>query len=191
MDWSWITTAFTAVGPVLLAAVAIYISLIVLTRMAGLRSFSKLSSFDFAITVAIGSVIASTMVSGNPPLVEGAVALASLYGLQMLTAVLRQHSHVVRRAVSNTPMVIMVGNQIVEENLRAARMTKSDVRAKLREAGVIELKQVRAVVMESTGDVSVLQTDSDSIEVDAELLEGVVGGELLLKDKETAESRAL
>ncbi len=191
MDWSWITTTLTTAGPVLLAAIAIYLSLIVLTRMAGLRSFSKLSSFDFAITVAIGSVIASTTVATNPPLLEGAVALAAIYGLQMLPAALRQHSSIVRGLVGNDPMVIMVGNQIVEENLRRARMTEADVRAKLREAGVIDLKQIRAVVMESTGDVSVLQSDPDGPSVDAELLDGVVGSELLPEDEETAESRLL
>lgn len=56
IDWSWITTTGTAVLMVVLSALGIYLTLVLFTRLAGLRSFSKMSSFDFAITVGIGTV---------------------------------------------------------------------------------------------------------------------------------------
>lgn len=179
IDWAWITTTGTAVLMILGTAVGIYAALLVFTRMAGLRSFSKLSSFDFAITVAFGSVVATVVLSEDPPLLQGVIGLAALFVIQTLVSVLRNHSGLVRRAVDNRPLLLMAGAEVLPENLRTARMTRDDLRAKLREANVLHLDQVRAVVMESTGDVSVLHASPDGPDLDPGLLDGVGGIEHL------------
>lgn len=179
MQWSWIVTSGEAVLMVLLTTVGIYLSMILLTRVSGLRSFSKMSGFDFAVTVAIGSVLATTIVSENPPLLQAAVGLAALYGVQILVATLRERSGAVSAAVDNAPLLLMAGEEILEDNLRKARVTEADLRAKLREANVLRLEEVRAVVFESTGDVSVLHGPPGGTELEPGLLEGVVGRERL------------
>lgn len=175
MNWTWITTSVMAAGMVLLSVIGMYLSLILLTRATGLRSFSKLSSFDFAITVAIGSVLASTIVTENPPLFQAVIALAALYSVQMIVAVLRQYFSLARHVVDNEPLLLMAGDRIIEQNLRTARITEADLWAKLREANVLTLDQVHAVVMETTGDISVLHGAPDGPELDIGLLQGVKG----------------
>jgi len=177
LDWIWITTSGTAVVMIVGTTVGIYAALLGLTRLAGLRSFSKLSSFDFAITVAFGSVVATVVLSENPPLLQGIAALAALYGIQTLVSVLRNHSSLVRQTVDNQPLLLMAGSDVLPQNLRKARMTKDDLWAKLREANVLRLDQVRAVVMESTGDVSVLHAKPDGPDLERGLLDGVRGTE--------------
>jgi uncharacterized membrane protein YcaP (DUF421 family) len=158
---------------VVVSAVGIYVSLMILTRIAGLRSFAKLSSFDFAITVAIGSLVASTLLTPDPPLLQAVVGLASLYGIQMLVAFLRQRSAAARSTMDNAPLLLMDGSRILRDNLRSAGLTRDDLRSKLREANVLRMEEIRAVVMESTGDVSVLHGDPDGPELEPGLLEGV------------------
>lgn len=177
MQWSWILTSLEAVLMVLLSTAGIYLSMILLTRVSGLRSFSKMSGFDFAVTVAIGSVLATTIVTEDPPLFQAAVALAALYGIQMLVATLRIRSPAVSAAVDNEPLLLMAGEEVLTENLRRAQVTEADVRAKLREANVLDPREVRAVVLETTGDVSVLHGPPDGAALDPGLLEGVVGSE--------------
>ncbi|SMO68264.1 DUF421 domain-containing protein [Fodinibius sediminis] len=173
MDYSWITTSWMAAWMVVLTTAGIYVALIVLTRIAGLRSFSKMSSFDFAITVAIGSVIGSTVLTKDPPLNLAVVALAALYLMQILIASLRGRSSVVSRLVNNEPLLLMKGTEVLEENLKKAKVTHADLHAKLREANVTQLHQIKAVVMEATGDVSVLHNDDPDHELDEELLKEV------------------
>lgn len=192
IDWLWITTTGSAALMVVVTTVGIYAALLLFTRMAGLRSFSKLSSFDFAITVAMGSVVATVILSEDPPLVQGIVGLASLFAIQSLVAVLRNRSGQVRWAVDNTPLLLMAGSEVIPENLRAARMTRDDLRAKLREANVIHRDHIRAVVMESTGDVSVLHAPSDGPALDPDVLRGVDGTTHLRNgntDRDRAENR--
>lgn len=173
IDWAWITTSLPAVLMVAMKAVGVYVALIVFTRLAGLRSFSKMSSYDFAITVAFGSVLASTILSGEPPLLQSIAALAVLFVIQYVISLLRTRSGAVAAAVDNGPVLIMAGADILHDNLRAVRMTEDDLYAKLREANVTRWDQVRAVVMESTGDVSVLHADPDAPPLEADLLHGV------------------
>lgn len=156
MNWQWITTTPTALGMVLVSGVGIYIVLLVLTRATGLRSFSKMSSFDFATTVAFGSIIASTLLSKNPPLANAAFALAVLYGLQYGVSQARHFSPRLQRLVDNEPLLLMAGETVLHDNLRAARVTLDDLRSKLRMAGVTDRSQVLAVIFETTGDCSVL-----------------------------------
>lgn len=172
-DWSWIETSWSALLMVFITAVLTYLALIVYTRLAGLRSFSKLSSFDFAITVSIGSIIAGTVLAPDPPLLQALFALASIYALQMLLAVLRVHWRSVGQAIDNAPLLIMDGPRMLHDNMKKAQVTENDLWAKLREANVLDLAQVRAVIVESTGDISVLHGPSDGESLDAKLLTGV------------------
>lgn len=175
MDISWITTTWTDIVMVLISSIGIYIAVILFTRISGLRSFSKMSSFDFAMTVAVGSLIATTIVMANPPLLQAMVALAALYVLQIGVAKLRGSSNFIDNLVDNQPVLLMRGTEILDENMKSTKVTYDDLRAKLREANVTQLLQVKAVVMEATGDISVLHNDDPEHELDDELLSNVKG----------------
>jgi len=176
IDWSWIATSPAPLLMVLLSGLGIYIALLGLTRLTGLRSFSKMSSFDFAITVAIGSVIASTILAENPSLLAGAFGLVVLYGIQYVVSRSRRLSASVAQWVDNEPLLVMAGDTVLSNHLDATQMTEQDLKSKLRMAGVTHPSQVLAVVFETTGDVSVMKTGED---VDPWLFEDVRGAEHL------------
>ncbi|MBI0398523.1 DUF421 domain-containing protein [Cyclobacterium marinum] len=153
-------TTWESVAVIFVSALGIYLSVILLTRISGKRSFSKMSSFDFAMTVAVGSIIATTILSSSVNLIEGILGLAVVYFLQISIAIGRRHK-LVETLVDNTPLLLMDGQNILHQNLRKARVSESDLRSKLREANVIQLSQVKAVVFETTGDISVLHSSSE------------------------------
>ena len=169
----WFLAPFPDLVAVVLSAVGIYASLILFIRLSGLRSLSKMSSFDFATTVAMGSVMASTLLTEDPPLLQAVVGLGTLFALQYVVARYRQRVKGVAALVDNTPIVLMVGPTMLDENLRKTRVTEDDVWAKLREANVLDLREVRAVVLETTGDISVLHGAPDGTPLQPELLSGV------------------
>lgn len=179
IDETWIATTGTAALMVVLSALGIYAVLLLFTRMAGLRSFSKMSSFDFAITVAMGSLVATVALAKNPPLAQGVVGLATLFLIQFVVATLRNRSRAVQRLVDNEALLLMKGSEILRDNMKKARVTESDLKAKLRAANVIHPSQVRAVVMESTGDISVLHAGPDEPDLDPDLFSDVGDAERL------------
>ena len=144
---------------------------IVLVRITGLRSFSKMTSFDFVTTLAVGSLM-SALAQGDTwlQLLQITLAMAALFLAQAVAAKLRNHSDRVERAMQNVPVLLAHDGVILDNALRVTRVARSDVIAKLRLANVSRLADVRAVVLETTGDISVLA--GDGIDED-EMLTGV------------------
>ncbi len=157
---------------IILTAIGIYLATIIFTRLAGKRSFSKMSSFDFAMTVALGSMIATTVLSKSVSLWDGVVGLGIIYVLQLSVAILRRFN-VIKIVVDNEPLLLMDGKKILHENLNKSRVTEEDLRSKLREANVIRLSEVRAVIFEATGDISVLHTGDENEELEEWLIKDV------------------
>lgn len=173
----WTLTGWGHIPLIALSACVMYVAVILLTRLAGVRSFSKMSGFDFAVTVAIGSVLGSVILSKNPPIANGVAALIFLFGLQIGMAVLRSRFPGLQLLADNKPRLIMIGDEIQHDQLKKAQMTESDLWGKLREANVFQFSQVLAVIAETTGDVSVLHTNDNVRDVQPELLRGVIAGE--------------
>lgn len=168
----WFEASATSLIAIAVSAIGIYIAIILFTRLAGKRSFSKMSSFDFAITIAIGSIIASGILSSSVSLVQGIFGLAVVYVLQSGVAFLRRYNWF-QESLDNSPLLLMDGQNILYKNLKKAHVTESDLRSKLREANVIELSEVRAVVFEATGDISVLHSAQENKKLEPWLLKGV------------------
>ena len=165
------STSFEQLLAVFLAALVIYLSTIILTRISGKRSFSKMSSFDFAMTVAVGALIGTTILTPTVSLGQGIVGLASLYLLQHVIGILRRFESF-DFLLTNKPVFLMKGSKVLDENLKKTHVTEKDLQAVLRRANITNRSQILAVVFETSGDVSVLRSDEEK-EVEDWLLEGV------------------
>lgn len=168
----WFEFSVVSIIAIIVSCMGIYMAVILFTRIFGKRSFSKMSSFDFAMTVAVGSIIATTVLSKSVSLIHGIVGLFFIYFLQLVAAYGRRWKFF-QNVIDNTPLLLMDGNKILLDNLKKARVTESDVRSKLREANVTQLDQVKAVIFETTGDIVVLHS-SDGEKVDKWLMQDVV-----------------
>ncbi len=171
----WLFDSFPSLLWVGLSCFVFYLLMIVATRIVGLRSFTTFSSFDFIVTLAMGALLASTIVSREIALIEGIIALMSLFFLQIGVAIMRTQWSWVRKWVDNEPTLLMEDGEILYENLRAVRITEGELMAKLRVNNVYNYDQVKAVVLESSGDVSVIQrTPNTGLPFNPTLLNGVV-----------------
>ena len=155
-------------GALLASAALVYVVLLV--RLVGLRSFSKMTSFDFVMTVAMGSLLAGSAQANDWNAVwQAFAAMTGLFIVQYLISRARKSSDAIESAIQNEPILLMRDGQFIPDALDRTRVARSDLIAKLREANVMSLSEVRAVVLETTGDVSVLHGKT----LDDELLQGV------------------
>ena len=145
---------------------------ILLVRVLGLRSFSKLTNFDLAMTIARGSLIAGAgQAETGTRLVQVMAARAALFGAQWALSRGMRISGTFNAAVQNTPAILVRDGEILRETLAEQRISEHDLLSKLREAGVGDVGAVRVAVLETTGEISVLTGSA----VSARLLEGVRG----------------
>ncbi|HUG45984.1 MAG TPA: YetF domain-containing protein [Sphingomicrobium sp.] len=155
-------------GLVLTTAALLWV--VVLVRVVGLRSFSKMTAFDFVATVATGSLLAAGAAAASwQAYAQVMIAMAALLAAQVFLALMRRKSEKLRALMSNTPTLLMENGEFCEPALRMTRVAREDVLAKIRTANALNLADIRAVVLETTGDISVLHGNA----VDEELLKGV------------------
>ncbi|WP_255328519.1 DUF421 domain-containing protein [Paracoccus albicereus] len=145
-------------------------TIIVLVRIVGLRTFSKMTAFDFVITLATGSLLATSAVSTSwPDFLQALVAISALIGLQVGLALYRKSIGGIRSPLENEPVILVRDGVFQDHAMARTRVSRDDVMAKLRGANVLAMQDVRAVVLETTGDISVLSGDR----LEAEILRGV------------------
>ncbi len=155
----WLGASWRTVGYVVVGTVATYLSTIVAIRLAGRRTVAQLSSFDIVVTVAIGSLVASTAASDDPSYTQGMTALVTLLLLQMGIGGLRQRSAALRRVLDFKPeTVVDAGRVDLPTGPLSSQITCDELRSRLREQGVFDLGEVTLVVVEPTGKVSVRRT---------------------------------
>lgn len=146
---------------------------ICVVRFIGLRAFSKMTAFDFVVTVATGSLLAgASQATSWPEFAQASLAISALLGVQFLVAHLRKSSKSFENLVQNTPVLLMRDGEILPDALDTTRVSEDDLVAKLREANVLDFSKVRAVVLETTGDISVQHGER----VEERLLNGVRRG---------------
>ncbi len=175
MNWEYFTKDLDlpTIWSVLIGTIIIYVLIILYTRIFGLKSFSKMTGFDFVNTVAIGNLLAMSIGTGSPKLFLGAIIIGLLYFMNYLIALLQFKSDVAQNALDNSPVLLMLDGKIINENIEKCKVTLDELRSKLREANVMKLSQVKAVILETTGNINVLHSDEDK-EIEDFLLEDVL-----------------
>lgn len=142
---------------VVVVGTAAYVSLVLLLRISGKRTLSKLNAFDMVVTVALGSTLATVLLSRDVALAEGIVAFILLVCLQAMITWLSVRSRRVSGWVKSEPTLLVFKGRALEAAMQRERVTHDEMLAALRSNGAAALEQVHAVVLETDGTLSVVQ----------------------------------
>ncbi|GHA83422.1 DUF421 domain-containing protein [Modicisalibacter luteus] len=133
-----------------------YASLVVLLRISGRRTLSKMNAFDLVVTVALGSTLASVILSKSVTLSQGVVAFALLIGMQFIVTWTSVRVPWVRQIVTGEPALLFYQGQCLPTALKRARVTEEEIRAAVRSNGMASMDEAHAVVLETDGSFSVV-----------------------------------
>ncbi|WP_380164541.1 DUF421 domain-containing protein [Jannaschia sp. R86511] len=135
---------------------AAYAWLVLVLRATGKRTLAKLNAFDLVVTVALGSTLATILLSTDVSWSEGALALVLLAGLQLAVAATTSRLPGGRSFVTARPTLVLRDGVLDRDALRGQRLTAGEVRQAVRASGTGDLARVAAVVLESDGSLSVI-----------------------------------
>lgn len=141
---------------VVVVAPLAYLALIILLRVSGKRTLSKMNAFDFVVTVALGSTFATVILSSDVALAEGVTAFLTLIVSQFLITWLSVRSKAVKRFVKSEPSLLFHQGEFLDRAMKRERVTQEEVLAAVREKGQVALGEVGAVVLETDGTFSIL-----------------------------------
>jgi uncharacterized membrane protein YcaP (DUF421 family) len=152
---------WTSIARTLVIGVAAYAGLIILLRLSGKRTLTKMNAFDLIVTVALGSTLATVLLNKSVPLADGLVAFALLIFLQYLLTWLSVRSKTVSKLIKSEPTLLVYQGAFLSAALKSERVTEAEILAGLREQGVASVADAAAVILETGGDLSILKNTSD------------------------------
>jgi uncharacterized membrane protein YcaP (DUF421 family) len=159
-----------AIARFLLVGTAAYAALVLVLRVSGKRTLGQLNAFDFIVTVSLGSTLATILLNSSVTWSQGAAALALLAGLQLVVAWISTRWPRARAFFTAEPALLLSDGAIRYEELRRHRLTESELRQAVRMQGTGDLSQVKAVVLETNGKISVITSSTYG---DGSALEGI------------------
>lgn len=153
---SWFFDGWGSVLRVVVAVVCGYAGLVALLRVSGKRTLSKMNAFDLVVTIALGSTLATLILSKDVSIAEGLTAFSGLIALQWLVTWTCARSRYVDRLVKNDPTIVLWRGRMLHDVLRRQRLSVEEVHSAIRAARISRIEDVAAVVLETTGDLSIV-----------------------------------
>ena len=151
---SWDTLAAVAVS-----AVVIYALLVAMLRLSGKRTLAKFNAFDFVVTVALGSMVATTILNDETSVAAGALGIALLIGLQMAVSYGVTRWRGVQQVIKSQPRLLYYRGEFQRDSLLSERVSTEEIRLVVRHQGYAKLDDLLAVVLETDGTMSVIGKD--------------------------------
>lgn len=148
--------SWAALLRIVIVGLLAYTALVVLLRTSGKRTLTKLNAFDLVVTVALGSTLATILLSKQTPLADGVVALALLIFLQFALTWLSVRNRTVRVLVRSEPRLLLLRGELLEGAMRDERINEDEVLQALRSAGYRCADDAEAVVLETDGSMSII-----------------------------------
>jgi len=146
---------------IFIVGVLAYAALIIFLRVSGKRTLSKWNAFDFVVTIALGSTLASVVVSKDVVLIEGVIAFALLIGLQFVITRLSVKFDFIKNVVKAEPTLLFDKGEFLPEVMRRQRVAESEIRAAIRSNGLAAIEEAEAVVLETDGTFSVVKKSAN------------------------------
>lgn len=150
----------------LVITILAYVVLIFLLRISGKRTLSKMNAFDFIVTIALGSTLATVLLNKSVSLADGVLALSLLIGLQFLITFFSVRSKRVSKLVKSIPTLLVYKGDLLQDAMRKERVNADEIYAILREKGISSIQDVDAVILETDGSLNVIKCIEKNLKSD-------------------------
>lgn len=152
---SWLTSNPAELGYTAAKATLMYATAIIGLRLSERRTLAQWSTIDFVAAVAVGSIVGRTAIASTQSFLTGAVALLVLLALHRLMSLARFHRRFAALVDHRVRLLVRDG-KVLERELRRCGLTDDDLAAHLRQRGVLTLADVKFVLYEAKGGITVV-----------------------------------
>ncbi len=170
-----LTNALDEVVGIMLAAALVYGAVVLFIRISGKRSTSQMNNFDWIVTVALGSLMATGILADSATFFEAIVAIASLLALQWIVTKSIYYSNRVTRIFKAEPTLLYAQGTYCAGAMRRERVTRAEIQAAIRENGFFTTADVRWVILETDATLSVIPAGNKQAHGEANIMSNVTG----------------
>ena len=149
-----------SISQIIILSVITYVAIVIILRLSGKRTLSSFNAFDFLISVTVGSISATTVLSDQTKFFEGIAAIVTLVVLQYIVSKVKMHSKFFSKVIRSDPTLLYYDGQYISANLKKMRVTKEDILQEVRKSNGVTMDKVYAVILESNGKISAVTSGS-------------------------------
>lgn len=166
---------FDTVLRTLLMGIMAYAVIVIIVRISGKRSLTQLNAFDLIVTVALGSILSSVILLQEIAIAQGITAFLVLIIMQYFITKLSVSTNVVNKYIKASPVMLFYNGEYQHGNMKKERVVETEIKQAIRSNGNGGLSDVRAVILETDGSLSVINKTSreDNIDMDSPLFSEV------------------
>lgn len=142
---------------ILVRTVILYVIVLFTIRIMGKSELSKMSPFQLVVIFMIAELASIPIESSEASLIKGAVGIFTLTFLQVLISMVSIKSEKFKNFINGKPSILIEKGAINEKELKKLRISLNDLLEQLRIENAPALSDVEYAVMESNGELSVIQ----------------------------------
>ncbi len=140
-----------------LRAIILYIFVLIVMRLMGKREIGQLQPFELVISMMIADLAAIPLTEDGVPLFKGVISILGLLVMHLMISVINMKSVKLRAIICGKPKILIYRGKINVKALIKERFTINELQEKLRTNGVMSLADVEYAILETSGDLSVVQ----------------------------------
>ena len=138
-------------------AIILYILVLIVMRVMGKREIGQLQPFELAISIMIADLATIPMADVGIPITTGVIAMLSLLIMHLLISFINLKSMRMRAIICGKPRILIYRGKIQEKALIKERFTMNELEERLRSVNVMNLGDVEYAILETSGQISVIQ----------------------------------
>jgi uncharacterized membrane protein YcaP (DUF421 family) len=139
-----------------LRACAVYFILLVMLRVSGKRSMGQFTPFDILLIVLLGNAVQNALLGADTSVGGGLLLAATLIALNWIVGLVSARSPKVERWVEGAPVLLARDGQVYRDVLRRELISREDFEKAMREAGCLDMADIRLAVLENNGHITVV-----------------------------------
>ena len=141
----------------LLRSLAIYFFLLLMIRLAGQRTLSEMTSFDFVLLLLISDTAQQAMVDMDFSLTNSMLLISALIGLSVGLSLVKQYFPRIEKWLDGTALIIVENGVPLKNRMRKARVDEEDIMEAARQLqGLERIEQIKYAVLERGGNITII-----------------------------------
>lgn len=138
-------------------SILIYIFVLIVMRLMGKREIGQLQPFELAIAIMIADLASIPMTDPGIPISNGIISILGLLVMHLIISIINMKSIRAREVICGKPTILVYRGKIDEKALKKERFTINELEERLRGNNVINLGDVEYAILETSGQVTVIQ----------------------------------
>ena len=138
-------------------SVILYIIVLIVMRVMGKREIGQLQPFELAISIMIADLASIPMTEVGVPITSGIIPIVGLLVMHLIISIINLKSTKAREIMCGKPRILIDKGKIDEKALRKERFTINELEERLRSKDVYALGDVEYAILETSGEVTVIQ----------------------------------